>query len=152
MSLKPVNREHIYLVDDGTEAHRAGRNRFVVGCILRNAAAADPAVPNLKLGQKPWQRFTQRHSAAIDVQAEANLLVANNRLPDQPRQRPPRNQHQLYPRIRLTPRAPFAIPDFLFPNSPLEILHSQFPLPPSHSANSSLEILHSKFPTHPSPP
>ena len=76
-----LNRGHIHLLDDGTDAHRAGRDRFVFGCILRNAAVADPAVPNLKLGQKAWQRFTQRHSAAIDVQAEANLLVANNRLP-----------------------------------------------------------------------
>ena len=76
-----LNRGHIHLLDDGTDAHRAGRNRFVFGCILRNAAVADPAVPNAKINQQAWQRFTQRHSAAIEVQAEANLLVAGNRLP-----------------------------------------------------------------------
>ncbi len=76
-----LNRGHIHLLDDATEAHRAGGNRFVVGCILRNAAVADPNVPNPKLGQKAWQRFTHRHFAAIDLQSAANLLVANNRLP-----------------------------------------------------------------------
>ena len=51
------------------------------GCVLRNAAVADPAVPSAKVGQHPWQRFTARHHAAIDVKAEANVLIANNRLP-----------------------------------------------------------------------
>lgn len=74
-----INRGHIHL-ESGPD-HRVGRNRLVFGCILRNAAVADPAVPNLKIGQKPWQRFTLRHFAAIDVCAEENLLVANNRLP-----------------------------------------------------------------------
>ena len=76
-----INRGHIHCHDDGTERHRAGSNRFVVGCVLRNAAVADPAVPNLKISQKAWQRFTARHHAAIDVKAGAHLLVANNRLP-----------------------------------------------------------------------
>ncbi|MGQ9914397.1 MAG: hypothetical protein ACUVQQ_08645 [Thermogutta sp.] len=76
-----INRGHIHFGDDATENHAAGRNRFVVGCVLRNAAVADPAVPNPKIGQKPWQRFTARHHAAIDVQASENILVANNRLP-----------------------------------------------------------------------
>jgi len=74
-----LNRGHIHL--GGGENHAAGRNRIVFGCLLCNAAVADPAVPNEKIGQQPWQRFTQRHFAAIDVCAEANLLVANNRLP-----------------------------------------------------------------------
>lgn len=76
-----LNRGHIHFHDDGTEKHKAGGNRFVVGCVLRNAAVADPAVPNLEIRQKPWQRFTARHHAAIAVKAGANLLVANNRLP-----------------------------------------------------------------------
>lgn len=74
-----INRGHIHF-DEAAE-HRCGGNRLVFGCILRNAAVADPAVPDLRLGQKPWQRFTQRHFAAIDVKAAENLLVANNRLP-----------------------------------------------------------------------
>jgi hypothetical protein len=76
-----INRGHIHFEDDGSEEHRAGRNRVVFGCILRNTAVADPAVPNLKIGQLGWQRFTHRHHAAIDVKARENLLVANNRLP-----------------------------------------------------------------------
>lgn len=76
-----INRGHVHFQDDGTDKHRAGRNRFVVGCVLRNAAVPDPAVPNRKIGQKPWQRFTARHHAAVDVKASENLLVANNRLP-----------------------------------------------------------------------
>jgi hypothetical protein len=76
-----INRGHVHLEDDETEKHAAGRNRFVVGCVLRNAAVPDPAVPNVKINQKAWQRFTARHHAAIDVKAAENLLVANNRLP-----------------------------------------------------------------------
>jgi hypothetical protein len=76
-----IDRGHIHFEDDGTEKHEAGSNRFVFGCILRNAAAADPTIPNLKLNQKGWQRFTARHHAAIDVKSGKNLLVANNRLP-----------------------------------------------------------------------
>lgn len=76
-----INRGHIHFHDDGSEAHKAGRNRVVFGCVLRNAAVADPAVPNVKINQKSWQRFTARHHAAIDVLAEANILIANNRLP-----------------------------------------------------------------------
>lgn len=70
---------HIHLLED--EQHRCGECRIVFGCIVRNAAVADPAIPNVAAGQKPWQRFTARHHAAIDVKAARNLLVANNRLP-----------------------------------------------------------------------
>ncbi|MFM8275337.1 MAG: hypothetical protein ACKODX_23795, partial [Gemmata sp.] len=77
------NRAHVHFADAGADAkYAAGRNRFVVGCVFRNAAAADPSVPNLKVGQKGWQRFTARHHAAVDVKSGANLLVANNRLPE----------------------------------------------------------------------
>jgi hypothetical protein len=75
-----INRGHIHLDDDGSPRHRAGKNRLVLGCVLRNAAVADPAVPNAKIGQHSWQRFTQRHHAAVAVRG-SNLLVANNRLP-----------------------------------------------------------------------
>lgn len=76
------NRGHIHFADGGAAAKfAAGVNRFVVGCVFRNAAVADPNVPNLKVGQKAWQRFTARHHAAIDIKSAENLLVANNRLP-----------------------------------------------------------------------
>ncbi|MCA9267156.1 MAG: hypothetical protein KDA41_01730 [Planctomycetales bacterium] len=73
-----VNRGHIHFGE--SEDHGCAAGRLVFGCILRNAAVADPAVPNLKF-QHQWQRFTARHHAAIDVAAAADLLVANNRLP-----------------------------------------------------------------------
>jgi hypothetical protein len=75
-----INHGHIHFDDDGSPQHRAGKNLIVLGCVLRNAAVADPAVPDAKIGQHPWQRFTARHHAAIAVRGE-NLLVANNRLP-----------------------------------------------------------------------
>ena len=73
-----INRGHVHFEE--TPEHKCGANRFVVGCVLRNAAQADPAVPYKADGQKMWQRFTYRFGAAIIVQAQANALVANNRL------------------------------------------------------------------------
>ncbi|MBE0535586.1 MAG: hypothetical protein IH624_07940 [Phycisphaerae bacterium] len=74
-----INRGHIAF-EEAAE-HAAGRNRIVYGCVLRNAAAADTRVPDLKAGQHGWQRFTNRHRAAITVKAAENILIANNRLP-----------------------------------------------------------------------
>jgi hypothetical protein len=75
-----VNRGHIHLAE--AEGHKCGRNRIAYGCVLRNAARPDPAVPDLKLGQKPWQRYTVGYmNAAIDLIVETNGLIANNRLP-----------------------------------------------------------------------
>ncbi len=74
-----INRGHIHFDED--ENHKCGANRIVYGCVLRNAAVADPAVPNMKLKQHAWQRFTARHHAAIEVTAAENVLIANNRLP-----------------------------------------------------------------------
>lgn len=56
-----------------------GRNHLVFGCIIRNAAIADPTIP--REWQKPWQIWTHRHNAAIDIRAAENVLVANNRIP-----------------------------------------------------------------------
>lgn len=77
-----INRGHIHFDDAGPDAKfAAGKNRFVYGCILRNTAVADPAVPNAKIGQHPWQRFTKRHFGAIDLRGDENVIVANCRLP-----------------------------------------------------------------------
>lgn len=73
-----INRGHVHLKED--EGFKSGANRVVYGCVIRNAAQADPAVPYRDEGQKPWQRFTNRFGAAIIVYAQANALVANNRL------------------------------------------------------------------------
>lgn len=74
-----INRGHILFKqgDDGT----CGRNRLVHGCILHNAAFADPGIPDKSIGQKPWQRHTWRFGAAIEVKSAENLLISNNRLP-----------------------------------------------------------------------
>ena len=74
-----INRGHIHLLE--SEDHKCQPNRIVFGCSLRNAAVAEPNVPKLDIGQLAWQRFTQRHHAAIDVVADHNILIANNRLP-----------------------------------------------------------------------
>jgi len=75
-----LHRGHIHLGDDGSSEHRAGSQRLVLGCVLRNAAVADPAVPDRRIEQHAWQRFTHRHHAAITVKG-ADLLIAGNRLP-----------------------------------------------------------------------
>jgi hypothetical protein len=74
-----MNRVHIHLAS-GPD-HQKGRNRFVVGCILRNAADIERRIPDPELGQHPWQRFPKWHQAAIGVYASENILIANNRLP-----------------------------------------------------------------------
>jgi hypothetical protein len=75
-----INRGHIKFPRAPGDGG-CGRNRLVLGCVLTNTAYADPAVPDAKIGQKPWQRFTWRFGAAIDVHSHENLLVANNRIP-----------------------------------------------------------------------
>lgn len=75
-----INRGHIDFLE-GPD-HKCGRNRLVYGCVLRNAAVADQKIPDKKSGQHAWQRFTQRHHAAIAVRGAENILVANNRLPE----------------------------------------------------------------------
>ncbi|MBN1817711.1 MAG: hypothetical protein JW828_10140 [Sedimentisphaerales bacterium] len=75
-----IHRGHIDFTSEG--GHQTGRNRFVVGCLLTNAAVADPGVPDARYNQHPWQRFTARHHAAVTVNAYENILVANNRLPE----------------------------------------------------------------------
>jgi hypothetical protein len=74
-----INRGHILFkhADDGT----CGKNRLVHGCIVRNAAYADPGIPDKSIGQKPWQRHTWRFGAAIEAKSAENLLISNNRLP-----------------------------------------------------------------------
>ncbi len=74
-----INRGHILFkqADDGS----CGKNRIVLGCIVRNAAFADPAIPDASIGQKPWHRHTWRFGAAIEAKSAENLLIANNRLP-----------------------------------------------------------------------
>ena len=74
-----LNRCHIHF-EEGPD-HACGAHRLVFGCTLRNAAVAEPAIPDTAAGQLAWQRFTRWHHPAINVKCERNALVANNRLP-----------------------------------------------------------------------
>jgi len=75
-----INRGHIHFKESAD--HTCGRRRLVFGCVLRNAARAWDTVPNLQIGQKPWQRWTVGYmNAAIDVKSAEDALIANNRLP-----------------------------------------------------------------------
>lgn len=74
-----INRGHIRFLED--DDHKCGGNRIIFGCVLRNCAVADPAIPKIDRGQHKWQRFTSRHHAAMHVNGAENILIANNRLP-----------------------------------------------------------------------
>lgn len=63
-----------------TAEHKAGRNRLVYGCLVRNAAILQGGVP--QGWQHPWQRWTARHHAALHVYCDENMLLANNRIPE----------------------------------------------------------------------
>lgn len=87
----PATASHVGIVDlhlqhghvhfgEG-ENHEAGGHRLVVGCILQHAAVATSAVPDIRMGQHPWQRFTNGHHAAIHVYSGDHALIANNRVP-----------------------------------------------------------------------
>ncbi|MBW3621841.1 MAG: glycoside hydrolase family 55 protein [Armatimonadetes bacterium] len=75
-----VNRARV--VFGGGADHRVGKNRFVVGCVLTNAAGVDSRIPDRTAGQHAWQRYNNRHAAAISVHSAENALIANNRLPE----------------------------------------------------------------------
>ncbi len=74
-----INRGRIRFGD--SDDHAAGSRRVVFGCVLTNAAAADPGVPDADYGQQPHQRWTARHEAAIHIHAGADAFIANNRIP-----------------------------------------------------------------------
>ncbi len=74
-----INRGRIDFAD--AEDHDTGHRRLVFGCRLTHAAAADPGVPDADYEQKPHQRWTARHQAAIHVHAGADAFIANNRIP-----------------------------------------------------------------------
>jgi len=75
-----IDRGHIHFSEG--EGHECGRKRIVFGCVLTNAAVADPDIRRSKKVEQPgWHRVISRHHAAIDVKSAENLLIANNRLP-----------------------------------------------------------------------
>lgn len=87
---KPASASNIGLVNLGINRARIvfgegkdgkiGNNRLVYGCTLTNATGISETVPDLTLGQHPWQRYNDDHSAAIEVRSEQNAMIANNRI------------------------------------------------------------------------
>jgi len=77
-----LDLDHGHIFFEEAAEHVCGRNRLVVGCRLRNAALPNREVPDLKIGQKPWQRYTATWDrAAIQVFSAGNALIASNGLP-----------------------------------------------------------------------
>jgi hypothetical protein len=74
-----LNRGCVTLAE--ADGHRCGANRFVFGCVLRNAAGVMTEVPNAQQNQPAWLRYTHKFRPAIRVHASENALVANNHLP-----------------------------------------------------------------------
>ena len=72
-----INRGYIAFGEG--EGRRCGPNRFVFGCLLRNAAGAASEIPGQN--QPAWLRYTAKFRSAIRVHASENALVANNRVP-----------------------------------------------------------------------
>jgi hypothetical protein len=75
-----INHGHISFDEDND--HNAGSNRIVYGCVVRNAAIAEPTIPSAF--QERRQRFTQRHHAAIHVTSGWNLHVERLQTPREP--------------------------------------------------------------------
>jgi hypothetical protein len=59
---------------------RYNQNIIVFGVRSNNVATPEPRVP--ESFQNPWQRFSHRFAANIQIQAFANVLISNNRLND----------------------------------------------------------------------
>lgn len=74
-----INRGYINMSE--SEGHRCGVNRFVFGCLIRNAAGVEPGIPQQDGSQPGWLRYTAKFRAAIRIHAAENALVANNRIP-----------------------------------------------------------------------
>ena len=56
------------------------KNIIVWGVRNNNVASPDPGIPFGE--QRPWQRFSHRHSSNISLYASRNLVCANNRIND----------------------------------------------------------------------
>jgi hypothetical protein len=70
-------------------------NLLVYGCILTNTAVADTLVPYDF--QHPWQRWIDRNYAAITIFGCKNILVANNRIPEDNHSNFLMQNYRLYP-------------------------------------------------------
>ncbi|MEL7036316.1 MAG: glycosyl hydrolase family 28-related protein [Cyanobacteria bacterium J06592_8] len=75
-----INRAAISILGDMNT--QTSQNIVVFGVRSNNVAQPDPKVPDLSF-QEPWQRYSYRFAANIELTASENILVANNRINDQ---------------------------------------------------------------------
>ncbi|MBD0263573.1 MAG: hypothetical protein ICV78_12860 [Tolypothrix sp. Co-bin9] len=75
-----INRGAIEFSSTEKSDNNTNQNLIVFGVRSNNVADPEPGVP--ESFQNPWQRFSNRFAANIQIQAFANVLVSNNRLND----------------------------------------------------------------------
>ncbi|MGC9453755.1 MAG: PEP-CTERM sorting domain-containing protein [Phycisphaerae bacterium] len=77
-----INRAGINL--GSSDKSSRARNHLVFGVRQNNVTDPDPNVPKVDVGQHEWQRFPYRFSNNVSVNNWRNILIANNRLNDDP--------------------------------------------------------------------
>ncbi len=75
-----INRGAIDFSSPEYSEKNTNQNIIVFGVRSNNVATPEPRVP--ESFQNPWQRFSHRFAANIQIQAFANVLISNNRLND----------------------------------------------------------------------
>ncbi|MEB3281931.1 MAG: glycosyl hydrolase family 28-related protein [Lyngbya sp.] len=75
-----INRAAISILADMNA--QKNKNIVVFGVRSNNVAKPDPKVPDVSF-QEPWQRYSYRFAANIELTASENILVANNRVNDE---------------------------------------------------------------------
>ncbi len=74
-----INRAAINIVGDLDNSKNS--NIIIFGIRSNNVAKPDPKVPNPEF-QNPWQRYSYRFAANIELTAYENVFIANNRIND----------------------------------------------------------------------
>ena len=67
---------------DNFQPVNPSRNCIIFGVRSNNVTIPDPGIPTAT--QEPWQRFSWRFAANIDVLMNGNVVIANNRINDAP--------------------------------------------------------------------
>jgi hypothetical protein len=75
-----INRAAIDFSSPEYSEKNTNQNIIIFGVRSNNVATPEPRVP--ESFQNPWQRYSHRFAANIQIQAFANVLISNNRLND----------------------------------------------------------------------
>ncbi|WP_413159941.1 glycosyl hydrolase family 28-related protein [Capilliphycus salinus ALCB114379] len=75
-----INRASISILAEMD--NQKNKNIVVFGIRSNNVAEPDPNVPDISF-QEPWQRYSYRFAANIELTASENILAANNRVNDE---------------------------------------------------------------------